>query len=213
MKTCLIRHGETDWNSLGKYQGRENIPLNEIGIKQMEETAQYLNQIHWDKIITSPLQRAKASAEIISKSLGIENSIEEIDFVERDYGKISGMTMEEANNKFQDGKYNENDIEPYKILKRRSYNALMKWIKEFKGSNIIIVSHGAVINSILSKISKGKIGTGKTKLKNACMTLLEIEDDRINILFYNKNANELQPPSNSMQAIPADPEAPPLLLG
>jgi uncharacterized phosphatase len=40
MKICLIRHGETDWNLLGKYQGREeNIPLNEIGVKQMEETA------------------------------------------------------------------------------------------------------------------------------------------------------------------------------
>jgi uncharacterized phosphatase len=192
MKICLIRHGETDWISLGKYQGRENIPLNKIGIKQMEETAQYLNRFDWNKIITSPLQRAKTSAEIILKNNGIESIIEEIDFIERDYGKISGMTIEEANNKFQNGKYNQNNIEPYKMLKHRSYTALMKWIKRFDGNNIIIVSHGAVINSILSKISNGEIGTGKTKLKNACMTLLEIENEQINIVYYNKNAKELQ---------------------
>jgi uncharacterized phosphatase len=195
MKICLARHGETDWNSLGKYQGREeNIPLNETGVKQMEETAQYLNKSDWNKIITSPLQRAKKSAEIISKSIGIENIIEEIDFVERDYGKISGMTIEEENTQFPNGKYNGNGIEPYKMLKRRSYTALLKWIKEFTGNNIIIVSHGAVINSILSKISKGELGTGKTKLKNAGMTLLEIDNGQIKILFYNKNANELQQP-------------------
>jgi uncharacterized phosphatase len=150
-----------------------------------------LNKSDWNKIITSPLQRAKTSAKIISKIIGIENIIEEIDFIERDYGKISGMTIEEANTQFPNGKYNENGIELYKMLKHRSYTALMKWMKKFTGNNIIIVSHGAVINSILSKISKGELGTGKTKLKNAGMTLLEIENEQISILFYNKNANEL----------------------
>jgi len=42
MKICLIRHGETDWNAAGKFQGREDVPLNEAGMRQMQNAAAYL---------------------------------------------------------------------------------------------------------------------------------------------------------------------------
>ena len=87
MKICLLRHGETDWNSLGKLQGREDIPLNIAGIEQINEVAKYLKNFNWGIIITSPLSRAKISSEIISKEIGNIAIREEIDFIERDYGK------------------------------------------------------------------------------------------------------------------------------
>jgi uncharacterized phosphatase len=64
---CLVRHGETDWNSLGKLQGRADIPLNKIGVLQAEECRDVLKSSKWDVIITSPLKRAKETAEIINK--------------------------------------------------------------------------------------------------------------------------------------------------
>jgi broad specificity phosphatase PhoE len=64
MEICIIRHGETDWNKEKRLQGRENIPLNEEGINQIKNTIEYLKKYKWDIIITSPLSRAKQSAEL-----------------------------------------------------------------------------------------------------------------------------------------------------
>jgi uncharacterized phosphatase len=189
MKICLLRHGETDWNSLGKLQGREDIPLNIMGIEQVKETIRYLKRNDWAIIITSPLLRAKASAEIISKGIGNIRICEEEDFIERDYGQASGMTPGERKIKFPDGKYT--GIESYEKLQNRAVNGLLKYIKKYKGTDIIIVSHGAAIKSILAYLGKDEVGTSKTVLKTACITLLEEIDSEIRIKYYNKTVNEL----------------------
>ena len=189
MKICLLRHGETDWNSLGKLQGREDIPLNIAGIEQINEAANYLKNFNWGIIITSPLSRAKISSEIISKEIGNIAIREEMDFIERDYGKASGMTADERKLAFPDGIWT--GVEPYEKLQNRTINALFKYIKEYDGNNILIVSHGAAINSVLAYFSKNEIGTGKTILQNACLTLLQKLNDEIMVLYYNKTANEL----------------------
>ena len=66
-KLCLVRHGETDWNSLGILQGRKDIPLNDTGILQAEECRELLKSTNWDVFITSPLKRTMETAEIINK--------------------------------------------------------------------------------------------------------------------------------------------------
>lgn len=101
---CLIRHGETDWNALGKLQGRTDIPLNETGKKQAKETGAFLTGSDWDVIITSPLRRAKETAEIINQYLGLE-IIEMEDFIERNYGDAEGMPFEERTRLYPDKEY------------------------------------------------------------------------------------------------------------
>ena len=71
MKICLIRHGETDWNVIGKLQGREDIPLNENGKIQAQYCGKALKNMVWTTIITSPLSRARQTAEIIAGVLNI----------------------------------------------------------------------------------------------------------------------------------------------
>jgi uncharacterized phosphatase len=129
------------------------------------------------------------SAEIISKEIGNIKVVEEIDFIERDYGEASGMTSEEIKLSFPDGELP--GIESLEELENRTINALIKCIKEYDGNDIIIVSHGGVINSILAYLSENEIGAGKTFLKNACITLLEKTTDKIKIIYYNKTVNEL----------------------
>jgi uncharacterized phosphatase len=189
MQICILRHGETEWNNLGKLQGRENIPLSAVGIKQISDSAKYLKKFNWAVIITSPLSRAKKSAEIISKEIGNIKIIEEMDFIERDYGKASGMTSDETKIAFPDG--NWIGVEPDEILQNRTIIALQKYIKEYNGKNFIIVSHGSAINSILAHLSENTIGTGKTALRNASITLLRKIGNKIEIAYYNKIANEL----------------------
>ena len=190
MQICLLRHGETDWNSAGKLQGRDDIPLNVTGIEQVNEAAKYLKKFNWHIIITSPLSRAKMSAEIISKEIGNIKVLEDTDFIERDYGQASGMTSDEIKLSFPDGKWA--GIEPHEELQNRTVNALIKYTREYDGKNIIIVSHGGTINAILAYLSENEIGAGKTFLKNACISLLEKTIDKIDIIYYNKTANELQ---------------------
>jgi len=190
MKICIIRHGETDWNKEGRLQGREDIPLNDEGIKQIEETAEYLKKDKWDIIITSPLSRAKQSAEIIAKSVGLKEIIEEENLVERDYGEASGMTVEERKMAFPDGICNDAEI-PEALQQRMVDSIIIKYKEIYYGKNIIIVSHGAAINSLLSYLSNNEIGSGKTILKNACINLLEYNEKEFKIVFYNKQANEL----------------------
>ena len=63
---CLVRHGETDWNLHRRYQGWEDIPLNETGRGQAQVVALAIAGEEWDAIVASPLSRAYATAQAIA---------------------------------------------------------------------------------------------------------------------------------------------------
>ena len=65
MRLYIVRHGETDWNKARKIQGQSDIPLNEFGRHLARETAKGLADVHFDLCFTSPLSRAKETAQII----------------------------------------------------------------------------------------------------------------------------------------------------
>ena len=77
MSIYVVRHGQTDYNVKKLYQGRKDIPLNEIGKKQAMEMAEKFRDIKIDKIFVSPLTRAKQTAECISKITGVLPEIED----------------------------------------------------------------------------------------------------------------------------------------
>ncbi|MFA6731022.1 MAG: histidine phosphatase family protein [Candidatus Izemoplasmatales bacterium] len=192
MNICLIRHGETDWNAIGKLQGREDIPLNDNGKLQAEKCALSLKNGNWKAIYTSPLLRARQTADILARILGVHEVRENIDLIERDYGMASGLTVEERKKLFPDGVYK--DIEDWYVLRDRVYGAILRSADELPSDDIIIVSHGSAINSILAELSNHAIGTGKTRLKNACMNMLKYKNQLLSIVFYNKSADELSYP-------------------
>ena len=61
---CLVRHGETDWNRLGKYQGREDVPLNDTGRDQARVTGRFLSRSAWDAIVSSHGRASAAPAPL-----------------------------------------------------------------------------------------------------------------------------------------------------
>lgn len=91
MKLLLTRHGQTDWNVAGKVQGTTDIELNEIGKKQAEETGKKLLNYDIDIIISSPLKRAKKTAEIIRENRNIPILLDD-GLKERCFGKFEGKT-------------------------------------------------------------------------------------------------------------------------
>lgn len=179
---CLVRHGETDGNKLNLLQGRSDTVLNSFGQKQAEAVGIYLRQMPWDRIVSSPLKRAYRTAQIIGDQVGIK--IIEVDdkLIEKSFGEAEGMMPDERHSKFPDRQYPK--MEAWQAVQRRMCQAIEYYMA--LEENIILVSHGAAINTVLSHYSLGSIGSGKTKLHNASMQMLKKVDGRILIESYNE---------------------------
>lgn len=186
---CLIRHGETDWNASGRLQGCEDIEINDAGRLQAALLVEYLKQEHWDLIVSSPLKRALETARIIAAHLPIDQIVIEEGLKERDYGAASGLLPDERRNRFPDGVIP--DQEEFEKLRGRAMAALTKIARDHKGKRILVISHGALTNSILYSLSDGEFGSFKTRLKNGSINQLVLRGSEWSVLFYNKTVEEL----------------------
>ena len=151
MKIYVVRHGQTDYNINGLFQGRKDIPLNSVGIKQAEETAQKFKNIPVDIILVSPLTRAKETAKYISNVTGIKPVIEQ-DLIERNFGDMEGKpNREDCNIKMlldYERNYNICNVEPIQSLFKRVSDCLDKIIDKYMGKNVVLVTHGGVAQAI-----------------------------------------------------------------
>ena len=191
MRVYMVRHGETDWNLDGRVQGREDIPINSNGIKQAIDTAGAFHDKNIELIITSPLIRARKTAEIIADKLGGQVEVKVDDgLIERDFGIRSGMTIDKK--KTFDLFDIEEDGEPLDEVKARVIATINHYASQYKDSNLIMVSHGAAINAVLSVVSGGEIGSGITRLKNACISVFDANGEDIKLIDYNMTADELK---------------------
>lgn len=188
MKIYLIRHGQTDWNLQGRFQGREDIELNENGISQARECGRALKGEIFKAVITSPLSRARKTAEIIAENVSIDRVIVDEGIIERDFSKVSGLTPKEREAFYISGE--KDDKEPWEDLYKRMFRCIKKYAELFYGQNIIMVSHGASINAVLSVLSEGRTGTGKILLKNACINVLNYDSGHLSLGEFNLTAQE-----------------------
>ncbi|MED1738317.1 histidine phosphatase family protein [Bacillus swezeyi] len=181
---CLIRHGETDWNALGKLQGRTDIPLNETGKRQAKETGEFLKDADWDVIITSPLKRARETAEFINQYLGLE-IVEMEDFIERNYGDAEGMPFAERMKLYPDKNYPNQESK--EALAERLMTGIQKVSDKYPDQKVLVVAHGAAIHTLLSKISNGNINLENTKLVNACLSNISFQENKWLVNDYNRS--------------------------
>lgn len=151
MKIYVVRHGQTDYNINGLFQGRKDIPLNSVGIKQAKETAQKFKNISVDIILVSPLTRAKETAKYISNVTGVKPIIEQ-DLIERNFGDMEGKpNREDCNIKMlldYEKNYNICNVEPIQSLFKRVSDCLDKIIDKYMGKNVVLVTHGGVAQAI-----------------------------------------------------------------
>ena len=101
MKLYIVRHGETTWNALHKVQGSADIPLAEKGIQLAARTGQALKDVPFDVCFTSPLQRARQTAELILGDrkdkipMIFDKRIQEINF-----GDLEGVVCKDQKGNF-----------------------------------------------------------------------------------------------------------------
>ena len=155
----LVRHGETDWNNDGRFQGHVNIPLNEKGKIQAQEAYERLKAINFDLIYSSDLGRAAETARIINAYREIPIRYDQR-LRERDAGKYSGLTLSEiAKIKGVDltiSKYVSDDIlegiEPLSQLISR-VTEFIDHLMNSKFKRCLIIGHGGSLSIIASNLT------------------------------------------------------------
>ncbi|WP_254505845.1 histidine phosphatase family protein [Bacillus altitudinis] len=179
---CLVRHGETDWNAAKRIQGRTDIPLNDTGKWQAEQTGLYLKDAHWDVVISSPLSRAKETAHLILQHVHAPLVIMD-DFIERDYGDAEGMSFEERQKLFPNKQYP--NMEPLSALQDRMLEGIEKVRATYPDQRVLIVAHGAAIHALLTSLADEHMGIKDTRLENACLNYVEWTDGEWKVNNYN----------------------------
>lgn len=160
-KLFLIRHGQTDWNLAHRYQGQGDISLNKTGISQAVRVASYLTAEEIDGIFSSDLQRAVATAEKIAQyhqdiELKTLPALREMDF-----GQWEGLKYQEIEREYPVHlkKWSENpgEITPpggesLLELQTRVISQVEEICRENQGNNLVLVTHGGVIRTLLTYI-------------------------------------------------------------
>ena len=155
----FLRHGESTGNAENRLQGHSDFPLSETGRAQARALGErwQAEGLTFDAAITSPLSRARETAEIVAAALKIPVLELEPLWVERDMGKRSGLTMEEIHAQFQDPDF----VNPYDSIDEsgegdwalylRGGQALHK-ILQRPPARYLVVTHGAILNMTLYAI-------------------------------------------------------------
>lgn len=168
---CLIRHGETDWNHQGRYQGRADVDLNPAGQEQARRVALYLRDMRpWDIIVTSPLRRAQSTAQHIARVLGISTLIEMAEFMEQDCGEADGLTLQEAEMRFGPGILP--GAESREELRVRCQSGLEQLRHTYGNRSILVVTHGHVIRSLLKENAYDPAAIEAMNFANTSISLL-----------------------------------------
>lgn len=171
----LLRHGQTDWNIDLRLQGTTDIAMNQVGIVQVQNAAKHLDS-GWDLILSSPLSRARQTAEIVAEQIGIESVAIEPLLLERAFGIGEGLTYAEWGEKFA----KLDDIpgaESRSNVERRARELLGHIEQNYAGAKVLAVSHGALIRFVLSEVTAGAIPPAGERLQNASLHILHHRDN------------------------------------
>lgn len=147
----LVRHGQTDWNLQHRIQGSTDIPLNDDGRRQAERAGKLLSRRSWDRLYSSPLSRAFETASIIGSTIGWHTPDTLDALVERNYGAAEGMTNTEIDERYP-GDTEVPGREPRAAVAGRVMPALLSLAQKHPGEHILVVTHGAVIRTVLLSV-------------------------------------------------------------
>lgn len=192
-KVYLIRHGKTQWNLESRYQGANgDSPLLKDSYREIKLLASSLQRIPFEHAYTSPLKRARVTAQALLNHLNPEIPLT-IDsrLKEFNLGKMEGMHFEDVAAKWPEvlknfrhhpDKYDESLVKGESFLEviARFRAAIEEYCRQYPNGNILVISHGAALNAAINAL----IGTPLAHLKdrgglsNTSTTILTTNDGR-----------------------------------
>lgn len=163
-----LRHGATDWNREGRFQGRTDNPLNEDGLRQAHEAVDMLRGAGISRIVASPLARAARTAEIIAAAISVPLAIDD-GIIEFDFGSFEGLPVRDLMIKHGVNSATglvsilPADGESWDTMTERSLACVSAWLDRHPGDNLLFVCHDAVMqgmaNALCGSYFKNSHGT------------------------------------------------------
>ena len=157
----FLRHGQAKNNTERILAGRtEGVPLTDTGIEQAEHTSQLVEHMNISAIYSSPIERAKHTAEIVGKHNSLDVTIDDR-LIELDMGKFTGMPYDAIFNdhgnvfmKFYNGELEiaHNGVETFSEVKKRVLGIVDHVIEKHPDENVLLVTHMDPIKAMLSTI-------------------------------------------------------------
>ncbi|MDO4268292.1 MAG: histidine phosphatase family protein [Eubacteriales bacterium] len=205
MKLYIIRHGETDWNVIGRLQGQTDIPLNENGIRLAGITGQALSQIPFDFAISSPLKRALQTAQLVLEGRNVpiflDDRIREISF-----GSWEGLGCRSHNFEIPSDHFDDFFSDPFHFQPAadgETINDLCARTRDFwqdlisrrdwSDKTILIASHGCACRAILNNVYENKQDFWHGHVPpNCAVNIVSVQDGKARLeaedqVFYDQS--------------------------
>jgi len=196
-RIILVRHGETEWNraEAEKFRGREDIELDEIGVRQAGAAADRIASLPVAAFYSSPLKRALATGEILARPLGL--SVQPLEgLIDIDYGDWQGLSYREASERYgqlysqwlqRPHEFAFPNGESLQDVRDRATAALEKVLAQHEGETVVLVSHQVVCkvlicsllgldNSHFWQVQQDVCAANVFEVKNERLTVTSIND-------------------------------------
>lgn len=148
-RVLLVRHGQSEWNAEGRWQGQADPPLSDLGRRQALEAARACGAV--DAIWSSDLQRAAETALIVADEIGVGPVVVDADLRERDAGEWSGLTRDEIDRRYPDflgdGR-RPPGWETDRQLLGRGLAALDRIARAVGRGDVLAVTHGGLVYAV-----------------------------------------------------------------
>ncbi|MDK2820513.1 MAG: hypothetical protein PWP31_478 [Clostridia bacterium] len=207
-RVYLVRHGETEWNNTGRYQGHSDVMLSSKGKLQANLLKKRFDNINLDCVFTSDLKRATETASIISKSHGI--NVETLkDLREINFGAWEGLTYKEITTRYpkewDEWRQDPGNVvipggESFNQVKERVLNSFNKIIEQEKGRDLLIVGHGGCLRVLIcSVLGLDLNGVWRFSLDNTGVSIIDCyNEDKILVLLNDSHhLEEIGEPNES----------------
>jgi broad specificity phosphatase PhoE len=179
----LARHGETEWNRVGRWQGKTDIPLSDVGRAQAQALRERVRGRGIVRVYASDLGRARETADIVAAALGLTPVTLDERLRERGFGCFEGLTRLECERDhpeawaryLADRRSTPPDAEPQPEVVARMMSALTDIAAATPdAAAVLAVSHGGAIRSFVHAIT----GLTPPPLDNGALLRARFQDGR-----------------------------------
>ena len=200
MKIYTVRHGQTEWNKKGLYQGKTDVPLNEEGKKQAMLVKEKLKDKKIDLIISSPLKRAKETAALFLGERKVP-VIEDARIQEISFGVYEGLTCGKDNYSIPDPEFHSFFEHPERYqtppggesleelgARTKAFMEDIMHRPELQDKTVLVSSHGCATRGILNSIRSFDMADfwhGGVP-KNCSVALIRVENGKPSLIYENR---------------------------
>lgn len=194
----LIRHGETDWNVQGRFQGQIDVPLNTFGERQAARMAERLRHERVDALYCSDLLRTRQTAAPAERVLQLM-AAPDAALREQHFGVLEGLSFDEVRARhpdelagwmLHDPDYTLPEGESVRRFHARVVAALQALAARHAGQRLAVVTHGGVLDMLYRTVHGLPLeGERRCEIPNAGINRLRVQGDRLEIVAWADDAH------------------------